>query len=326
MNPSHIAAFVRKALYNYRVSRQISNRFWALQVRQANADPSSLTCPRDGQSLEIHDLQLNLFRSEHSFVLKGLMFARALHEAAHANFENVDDQIVVRLQDVSFEVRTFEELFILHEIFVEGIYNLQLPASAVVVDIGANVGFSSIFFARNPMVERVIAYEPVGITYQHALRNVTLNSAQAGKIELRNVGLSDKAETVDVDVSDEVKGSVGIRGLAHRDDIDRDRIRSESITLRAAGPEIAEMLNDCDTQFVMLKIDCEGSEYRIVDSLLHADQLKRVACIVMEWHDPLRLSELETKLASAGFIVFSRFPNGANVGMIYASRSVTQQL
>jgi len=322
MDISSVANQLRKARFNYQVNSKIVDRFWAGEVRRFHVDPKNVTYDISTHCLVVTDLGVSLYKVEHSFILKGIAFARALRKQAGARFDNVDELILIRLGDLTFEVRTFEELFILHEIFVELVYNLKLPGQAVVVDIGANVGFTSILFAHDPNVTRVIAFEPVEVTYQHALRNLTINKQCAAKIELHNYGLSDKEETIEIEFSDEIKGSVGIRGLAHRDDIDRSRIRKEKLHLLEAGSEIKKVIDGCNGMPVFLKMDCEGSEYQIVDNLIDTGQLPRVAGIMMEWHDSQLLSELETKLTSAGFTVFSLSPNGTTVGMLYASQTI----
>jgi FkbM family methyltransferase len=283
-------------------------------------DPSFVSDEKD--SLSLDDLEVTLSKPDHAFFLKGLSFARALHNEAHARFRNEDGLILIQIGELSFEVRTFEELYILHEVFVEGVYNIKLPSPVVMVDIGANVGFSSVLFAQNPKVARVISFEPVELTYQHACRNLNINRPYSEKIELHNYGLSDKTETIEIEFSDEIKGSVGIRGLGHRDDIDRSQIKRIQLQVREAGAEIESIVDQHKDTPVILKIDCEGSEYRIVDSLIEKGQLSRIAAIMMEWHDPSLLADLEDKLVSAGFAVFSLSPNSTSVGMIYAARGV----
>ena len=325
MRTSTLINQLRRLRFTYRVKSRIPDRFWAGEFLRLNVDPESVRYESDLDVLRITDLGLDL-TPENAFFVKGIGYARSLQEEAEARFENVGDLIVIRIKDLSFELRTFEELFILHEVFVEGVYNVKLPHSAVVVDIGANVGFSSVLFAHDPSVLRVFSFEPVTVTYQHALRNFSLNEKYSGKIEAHNYGLSDKTESIEIDFSDEVKGSIGIRGLAHRDDIDRTRIRKEKLSLVEAGPALRKILDRYKSIPVLLKIDCEGSEYRIVENLKQHGMLEEVDGIMMEWHDAARLLELETNLTSAGFTVFSLSPNSVTVGMIYAYKSARQDL
>lgn len=43
---------------------------------------------------------------------------------------------------------------------------------SIVIDIGANIGLASLFFAARKNVIKVIGYEPLRSTYQKALHNI----------------------------------------------------------------------------------------------------------------------------------------------------------
>jgi FkbM family methyltransferase len=322
MKLSSLAHKLRKARLKYRVNLKVHDSYWASQLERFNVDPAFVRCDKDSLIVSLDGLQIRLSKPEHAFFLNGLSYARALHKEAGAHFKNKDDLILIGIGELSFEVRTFEELYILHEVFVEGVYNIKIPSPVVMIDIGANVGFCSVLFAHNANIVRVVSFEPVELTYQHARRNLALNRPHSEKIDLHNYGLSDKTETIEIEFSDEIKGSVGIRGIDHRDDIDRSQITRVQLKLREAGSEIARIVDQCGRTPVILKIDCEGSEYRIVDSLIAKGQLTRIAAIMMEWHEPSLLPDLEDKLVAAGFAIFSLSPNSASVGMIYAARGV----
>jgi hypothetical protein len=69
------------------------------------------------------------------------------------------------------------------------------------------------------------------------------------------------------------------------------------------------------------KIDCEGAEYEIIDSLYHSGKLNAIEAIMMEWHrdGPDHLLRV---LTNAGFTVLSCSTSDvARQGMIYALRS-----
>jgi hypothetical protein len=72
-----------------------------------------------------------------------------------------------------------------------------------------------------------------------------------------------------------------------------------------------------------MKIDCEGSEYEILDELIASRQLARVGAFLIEWHfrpgKPLP-GELADRLADHGFVVHlpGPLPPQADAGMMYA--------
>jgi hypothetical protein len=68
---------------------------------------------------------------------------------------------------------------------------------------------------------------------------------------------------------------------------------------------------------IVAKIDCEGSEYEILDSLAATGQLGQIKIIMMEWHNK-GPDALVKHLQDFGFIIFSRMPRSKNVGTLYA--------
>jgi FkbM family methyltransferase len=59
----------------------------------------------------------------------------------------------------------------------------------IVIDIGANLGDSSLFFAKKGF--KVIGFEPLNKVYEIALENIKLNNLE-GKITLVNKGVGAK--------------------------------------------------------------------------------------------------------------------------------------
>ena len=311
---------LRRIRTSYRVNSKIKDTLWAKAIIDHGIDPDGVSYEREKRSVCLRDIGLSLDRAEHTFILKGLEFARSLFENGGARFENSEGLINVLISGLSVEVRTFEELFILHEVFVEGSYNLKLSKPAIAIDIGMNVGFSSLSFAQNPKVYRVYGFEPAKLTYEHALRNFSLNSDLAKKIVPFDFGLSDKDETVEFDFSEEIKGSVGIEGLSHRSDIDQSKVKKLRLNLKSASREIEAIFDENPNIDFVLKIDCEGSEYKIVEALSKESVLERASIIMLEWHDPTRQQELESHLLGCGFTMISLTPNSKVTGMMYAAR------
>jgi hypothetical protein len=76
---------------------------------------------------------------------------------------------------------------------------------------------------------------------------------------------------------------------------------------------------------VFLKIDCEGSEFAIMQSLERAGLLILIDAIMIEWHKwwsaDLSQKDIIRSLLDAGFVVFDRTtPANVFAGMVYAVR------
>jgi FkbM family methyltransferase len=155
-----------------------------------------------------------------------------------------------------------------YEVFVHRYYDLPdgfLHESDVrlVVDLGANVGFSCLHWLATYPNARVIAYEPHPAFAEQCRINLALNNWQsrvefhcaaagvrAGRAKLSDAGTSSRVQ------SDEVSG------------ID---VAMDDFLARASNEPID-----------ILKMDIEGGEY----ALLEDDRFSQLAirALVMEWH------------------------------------------
>lgn len=184
---------------------------------------------------------------------------------------------------------------ILREIFLDRPYtrHVKLPPEPVIVDIGGYIGDFSVFAAKR-LNASVVVYEPTAENFDLLVENIRLN------------GFEDTITAVNKAVG--VEGSVAInvqvdRGEVHASSYWYDDAEQRTI----ASVNLETLLNDHNiTNVDLLKIDCEGGEYDIID---HAspDALRRVRHIALEWHRvdfyADRLARLERRLTNEGFTV-----------------------
>ena len=214
------------------------------------------------------------------------------------------DVIVGKFADVSFEVVNTEDLQVISEVFLANEYTIAPSSECVAFDVGMNVGLASLKFASNERVRRVVAFEPFSAPFQRAKRNIALNPALAAKIEPRNVGLAEADEEKEVLSDANTTIGVSIRGVGRGD--------KETIAVRDAATALRRDFDAArdDGLGVILKLDCEGSEFAIVGSLERAGLLSRVDVIVIEWHKwwsrELTQADLIGPLNREGFMVFDR--------------------
>src|SRR5690606_13837023 len=88
------------------------------------------------------------------------------------------------------------------------VYDIEIPESSIVIDVGFNVGFASLFFAAKKNVSKIYSFEPVRPTFEQGLNNLCLNTRLSTKIEPFNFGLSDCDALAIVDYSYQCKGQV----------------------------------------------------------------------------------------------------------------------
>lgn len=229
--------------------------------------------------------------------------------------ESHKDGVLACFNGLKIYVESSEESFILKEVFVEKDYNLLSNENFVVFDIGMNIGISSLFFALNQKVTQIYSFEPVVTTYNQALYNLELNPTYSGKIEAFHFGLGGSSRLEKVLYNSQAKGNCGIR-LDSSLVIDRNNAKEIEITIKDASEILPGLMAKHSGQKVVLKIDCEGAEYEIVQKLNDTNLLKDIDVLLIEWHD--KGSEiLEDILTANDFRVVSRHLTSIS-GMIYA--------
>lgn len=153
--------------------------------------------------------------------------------------------------------------------------SLDLKAGDTVIDIGAHVGVPSIYLAKKYPGVRVIAFEPSPDNYAHLQRNIKANGV---KVEAINAAVTADGKHVGIPVN--ANGNTGGRSIYRHTAGDTAIVDSYS-------------LEDLYTMFgvtrpTLLKIDCEGAEYEILEG--NEELLKGIKYIIGEFHVNNRFS------------------------------------
>ena len=164
------------------------------------------------------------------------------------------------------------------EIFMEECYMMGLgrpvPENPVVIDIGANAGFFSLFTASRFPGASILAYEPIANNFKQLERNVLLNNKHQIKYYQKAVYGTSGVISLSFDSHDTYTTAATV---FERSETSLNNISVPCITL----PEILEehQLERCD----FLKMDCEGSEYDILYKC-PGHCLRRISQMAMEVH------------------------------------------
>ncbi|MFA4983622.1 MAG: FkbM family methyltransferase, partial [Candidatus Micrarchaeia archaeon] len=157
----------------------------------------------------------------------------------------------------------------------------------VVVDVGANIGDTAIYFALNG-ASKVVAFEPFSDLAAMARKNI-LRNGLGKNVEIVEAGVSNKTASIHLENG----------GGAHS--------ASSQVSEGASpGKSKIELLSLSDVvekyaiSEAVLKLDCEGAEYGIILDA-GAPLLRRFRAILVEYH--YGYENLAKKLESAGFKV-----------------------
>jgi FkbM family methyltransferase len=209
----------------------------------------------------------------------------------------IDDVLALKLKPpyrVPFALRpASNDIYTLDEIFIERVYAGVLESvqhAEVIVDLGANIGLSSIFFLGHYPGSRVIALEPDPRNYRILKENLRRFSAvqRAQAVEAAAWQRDGRVRFV----PPEQPGHVN-QGMLVADETERGKT-----VFGMAMPSI--MSTAATTHVDILKVDIEGGEV----GLLAGDTswLANVKCIAIEFHgDSRRESNFDELMAKHGF-------------------------
>ncbi|NCT58993.1 FkbM family methyltransferase [archaeon] len=227
-----------------------------------------------------------------------------------------DNSLIVKIENYLFQVESVEDIFIISEVFIDKEYNFLIAEDVVLIDIGLNIGISSIFFSINNKVKHIYSYEPVPYTYEIACKNIIMNKIE--KITANNFGLGRSNRDELFYFNKKFKGNSGIRknNSFSINKLVADEKKEILVKIRDIGAEFETLRLKHSNSNIIMKIDCEGGEYEILNRMDELNLLIYVKLFMIEWHDNGPQS-LEKILLEKNFQIISKNLE-TNSGMIYA--------
>jgi FkbM family methyltransferase len=252
-------------------------------------------------------------------------------------------------------VTEFQVLAGYQEIFDDEIYlrhGITLPENAVVFDVGANLGFFSLFVHQRAKNPRIYAFEPFPPTFEALRANVGLYGLD---VHLIHRGVADRPGRTEFTFYPNAPGLSGrfagtAEDLAENralvldwlervgaqippeqiDEAIREHLRTETYPIELVT--LSDVIREQGVERIdLLKVDAEKSEGYILAGLRDEDWPK-IRQVVLEVHDDVLLAEVSGVLRRHGFeVAVDDFavaearegPNGreaVHVTMVYARR------
>jgi len=211
----------------------------------------------------------------------------------------------IRLKDGTRLVYRFNrgDLQSLREVWMDEVYRLPFNLQPrIVVDLGANIGMSSVWFHRKFQCERIVAVEPDEGNAQITAKNFARNSIP-GEILQAAVGPADGSIQFQHS-TDSNMGHVKLEQDCVTDSSNISKVRMVSMATVLGHLQDARRID-------VLKVDIEGGEGALFDGDLR--WLERVDSIIIELHADVTDTERVTQnIVSSGFRYLpagSVFPN-----------------
>jgi len=177
----------------------------------------------------------------------------------------------------------------------------------VIIDVGAHIGLFALFASQFCKNGKIFCYEPIKENYKILIENIEMNQIQ--NIFPNNLAVTKKTSRVKIFLNDDQSGhSMFIQN--------KNFVEVDSKSL--SDIFIDNGIKECD----FLKLDCEGAEYEIVESL-SSDLFTKINKTAIEYHmvdtKPELLEQLINKFKQFSFSVHTR-SLFADIGFLFAKK------
>src|SRR5918996_5678063 len=127
----------RRVMGTLRRAATIRDWYWSARMQAHAIEPGAVALIEPGRKLHIKELDIDLTPHSHEFFLKGLKAAKLLANEGGARFSvDADSRIRIEIDGIRAFVESYQDLLILNEIFLAGVYNVTTPEPVIVIDIG----------------------------------------------------------------------------------------------------------------------------------------------------------------------------------------------
>jgi FkbM family methyltransferase len=185
--------------------------------------------------------------------------------------------------------------FIFGEVFDHFYYDFALPVlPGTILDLGANVGYTAIFFARKYPQAQIACIEPMPQNLAVLRQNLSLNDIQATVFDAA-VAVEDGPLQMETDVHD----------YGHKVAI--NKLGISGVLVSCEGVSVPSLMKRLGWKRIgLLKIDIEGYEQVLLKE--NCDWLKLVDAICIECHPGYSEDDLKEMAAKYGFEQPKRLP------------------
>ena len=192
---------------------------------------------------------------------------RAQHIVLNMEFNGAD--LSLRIDDS--DIRVFKQIFVDNEYD-----SLNLPDVAkTIIDLGANIGLSALFFIKKFSTSRIVAVEPDAVNFSIMEKNLEKFSKSISFLQAAIWPTDGEVSLVEEDDDHSSLGAWGYRTEASNG--------KSALSVKALS--IPTIMKQYDMDFVdILKVDIEGAEYELFEKN-YEDWIDKVGLIIIETHD-----------------------------------------
>jgi len=210
----------------------------------------------------------------------------------------------IKIRVKSTDLMALTNVWMINEYDVDG---FEINSSDIIIDIGAHIGLFSLLVSQFCKTGKIFSFEPIRENFDLLVSNLALNHIE--NVFPFNVGVSKKSGKLNLFLNnDQSAHSIFPKGPKS--------ITVEATSLQKIFDE--KQISSCK----LLKLDCEGAEYDIIDSL-PVEYLDKIQNMAIEYHladtKPELIKNLILKIKNAGFKIKTG-PHYNDMGFLIARK------
>ena len=218
-------------------------------------------------------------------------------------FETKTD-LKIKIRVRSTDLMALTNVWMINEYEIE---DFEINANDTVIDIGAHIGLFSLLVSQLCKTGKILSFEPISENFDLLVSNLKLN--HVNNVLPFNLAVSKNLSRLELFLNnDQSAHSIFSKNLKP--------ISVESTSLQKIFDE--NKISSCK----LLKLDCEGAEYEIIDSL-PPECFDKIQNMAIEYHladtKPELVKNLIAKIKNAGFKIKTR-PHYNDMGFLIARK------
>ena len=210
----------------------------------------------------------------------------------------------IKIRVKSTDLMALTNVWMINEYDID---SFEINPSDIIIDVGAHIGLFSLLVSQFCKTGKIFSFEPIRENFDLLVSNLELNHIE--NVFPFNVGISKNLGKLNLFLNnDQSAHSIFPKG-------------SESITVESTSLQKifdGKKISSCK----LLKLDCEGAEYDIIDSL-PAEYLDKIQNMAIEYHladtKPELIKNLILKIKNAGFKI-KTWPHYDDMGFLIARK------
>ena len=212
------------------------------------------------------------------------------------------DNIKLKIRNNSTDLMALTNVWIVREYENE---KIDIKKNDIIIDVGAHIGLFSLFISQFCKNGKIFSYEPISENFNLLKSNIALNECK--NIFPFKFAISDKSSKIKIFLNDDQSGH---------------SIMSDSGPCVLIDSILLKEIFDTNkiTKCNLLKLDCEGAEYGIINSL-PKEYFEKIEKIIIEYHfadsKPELSHNLIGKIREMGFKI-SLKPHFNDMGFLIA--------